>query len=289
MAARHRLAAAACVGLLLPVGLAGTANAQSVGADIDLDIVHGIPDVAVDVVINDAVAIPGFEFGDIANDDDLGGLSVGDVITVEVLVAGTDTVAIPEQQLEVPAWAAGSLVAHLDAEGNPTLTPFEDDLSPLCEGEGGVVVRHTAAAPAVDVAVDGSVVGTFQNGEELSAALPEGDYEAEVRLAGTETVALGPLPLPIAAGTVVVVYAVGSAADETLDVLVDSYEVGTEDCTPEPTATAAPRPVPTAVPAGAAGSTGDSGPLALVVLGLGAVAAAGAGTVAVARSRRHGA
>src|SRR3712207_7358527 len=53
--------------------------------------------------------------------------------------------------VEVPAGANATVVAHLDADGNPVLTPFVNDASPTEAGQARLVVRHTAAAPPVDV------------------------------------------------------------------------------------------------------------------------------------------
>ena len=71
---------------------------------------------------------------------------------LEVRLAGTDTVAIgPVAEFPVPASGSYTVVAHLDASGTPTLTPFENDTSEVADGNGRLTVRHTAAAPAVDV------------------------------------------------------------------------------------------------------------------------------------------
>ena len=42
-------------------------------------------------------------------------------------------------------------IAHLDGDGAPTITAFENDLSELARGRARLTVRHLAAAPAVDV------------------------------------------------------------------------------------------------------------------------------------------
>jgi Domain of unknown function (DUF4397) len=283
----RRLAAAASAGLLLPALAVLPAHAQE---EVDLDIVHAIPGVDVDVYVGGELVLDGFTYGEVVNDDDLGGLAVGDTIDVEVRAAGTDTVLIEETSITVPDVVAGSLVAHYDAESVPTFGFFEDLVDPLCTGEAGLVVRHTAGAPGVDIALDGQVVvEALANGEEISVALPEGPYQASGLLAGTDTVVLGPADLELVAGVVTVVYATGSAENEDLDLLVIEYEVGTEDCdeTPEPTPTkpvATAKP-PTAVPAGQGpGDPGSS--VAVAAFGLFLLAGFGA-TMAVVRARRQ--
>jgi hypothetical protein len=257
--------------------------------EVDLDIVHAIPDVDVDVYVGGELALAGFTYGEVVNDDDLGGLAVGDTIDVEVRAAGEDTVLIEETSITVPDVLAGSLVAHYDADSAPTLGFFEDLLDPLCTGDAGLVVRHTAGAPEVDVALEDDVVGTLANGDELAAALPEGTYEASGLLAGTDTVVLGPAELEMVAGVVTVVYATGSVENENLDLLVLDYEVGTEDCDetpkPEPTAPVSTAKPPTAVPAGQ-GPGGPGSSVAVAAFGLFLLAGVGA-TAAAARARRQ--
>ena len=60
----------------------------------------------------------------------------------------------------LPAGANASLVANLDATGTPVLNTFVNDTAAAAPGEGRVVVRHTAAAPAVDVLANGTPVFT---------------------------------------------------------------------------------------------------------------------------------
>ncbi|WP_425454185.1 DUF4397 domain-containing protein [Geodermatophilus normandii] len=58
----------------------------------------------------------------------------------------------------MPAGANATVAAHLTADGRPALTPFVNDTSAVPAGQGRVVVRHVAAAPAVDVRAGGQVV-----------------------------------------------------------------------------------------------------------------------------------
>jgi hypothetical protein len=115
------------------------------------------------------------------------------------------------------------VVAHLTAEGQPALTPFVNDTSAVPAGPGRVVVRHTAAAPAVDVRAGGQpVFENLTNPKEAKADLPAGTVDADVVLAGTDTVAIGPADLNLKEGTATIVHAVGSAEDETLDLVTQT-------------------------------------------------------------------
>jgi hypothetical protein len=64
----------------------------------------------------------------------------------------------------------------------------------------------------VDVRADGAVIiENLVNPDEAIVAVPAGSYSADVVLAGTDTVALGPADLALAEGTNTIVYAWGSA------------------------------------------------------------------------------
>lgn len=115
------------------------------------------------------------------------------------------------------------MVAHLDEGGTPVLTPYVNDTSPIAAGQTRLTVRHDAAAPAVDVRAGGEPVFTdLANPDEASADIPAGTVSADVVLAGTEDVAIGPADLTLAEGVQTIVYAWGSAADGNLQLAVQT-------------------------------------------------------------------
>ncbi len=86
-------------------------------------------------------------------------------------------------------------------------------------------MRHDAAAPAVDVRADGNVLfKSLTNPKEASGEVPAQTYSADVVLAGTDTVAIGPADLDLAEGTNTIVYAWGSAADDNLELAVQTID-----------------------------------------------------------------
>lgn len=186
-----------------------------------IHLIHGIPDTPVDVVAGGETVLSDFAFGDT---QDLSALAGQTLTGLTVNVAGTDTVAIDAGDTALPASGNYTIIAHLDAEGTPTLAVFENDTSAIAAGEGRVTVRHTAAAPAVDVLVDGAAAFTgLANPNEASADLPVGTISASVVPAGaSEPVVIGPADLAVEDGTSLIVYAVGSLDDGTLTVLTES-------------------------------------------------------------------
>jgi hypothetical protein len=196
------------------------ASAQD-GARIHL--IHGIPDTDVDVAAGGETVIEGFAFGDT---QDISALAGTTLTGLQVLVAGTEDVAIDAGDVALPASGNYTIIAHLDAEGTPTLAVFENDTSAIAAGEGRLTVRHTAAAPAVDVLANDAVAfPNLANPNEAAADLPAGTISASVVPAGeTEPVVIGPADLAIADGSSLIVYAVGSLEGETLQVLTESID-----------------------------------------------------------------
>ena len=72
-------------------------------------------------------------------------------------------------------------------------------------------MRHTAAAPAVDVLANGAPAFTnLENPNEVKADLPVGTISAAVAAAGTTEPVIGPADVPIQDGVNTIVYAWGS-------------------------------------------------------------------------------
>ncbi len=206
--------------LLVAAGAAGSgpATAQSAAR---IHLIHGIPATDVDVDAGGAEVFADFKYGETKDLSALAGQTLTDL---KVLAAGTETVAIDAGDVALPATGNYTIIAHLTADGTPALAVFENDVSALAAGEGRLVVRHAAAAPAVDVKANGAVAfANVVNGKEGSADLPAGTVSAEVVPAGaSEPVVIGPADLSVKAGESLIVYAVGSLDAGTLGVLTES-------------------------------------------------------------------
>jgi hypothetical protein len=216
-----RRALVAAGATLLTFGITETVEAQTETASVV--VVHGIPDTPVDVYVNGDLTLEDFAFETVT--DPLS-LPVGSY-DLEVRAAGADPSEAPllSATADLAADVNVSIVAHLTADGAPTITPFVNDTSSTGPGEGRIVVRHTAAAPAVDVLAGGDPVFTdLTNPNEAAADLPAGTVQAAVALAGTTDPVIGPADVTITEGVATIVYAVGSAADGNLTVLVQTIE-----------------------------------------------------------------
>ena len=110
---------------------------------------HGLRGLVADIYLDGTLVLPTFQP---ERSTDPLAIPAGDHL-VEIRAAGAAATETPllTQTVTVPAGFQGSLVAHLDADGNPTLTAYADDLTAVPAGESRVVVRHAAAADDVTV------------------------------------------------------------------------------------------------------------------------------------------
>ncbi|MTD15199.1 DUF4397 domain-containing protein [Nakamurella sp. YIM 132087] len=206
----RRLAAALTTATLVAAaGMLGATTASAAGTGA-VYVVHGIPDTPVDVYVDGTLAIDDFDPLTVQGPIDL---PAGDhEIALTAADAADASSPVLSGTATIPDGGNVSLVAHLSAAGEPALTPFVNDVAAVPAGQARLVVRHTAAAPAVDIRAGGEVVlADVTNPNEGALEVPAGTISADVVLAGTDTVAIGPADLTLAEGTATFVHAVGSA------------------------------------------------------------------------------
>ena len=223
----------------------GAASAQDA---TQITLLHGIPGAVVDVAVDGAVLIPGFEPG---ATQDLTAFAGQTLTNVEVRLAGTEDIVIgPVAEFPVPASGNWTVLAHLDADGVPTITPFENNTAMTADGQGRLIVRHAAEAPAVDLVVgDARPIEGAANGASAELDLPAGEIAgAQLAPAGGDPIVDVPT-VTLDAGTDLIVYAVGSlvADPATFDFYTQVIDVGMEaaagDGTPAPTAVNTGEPI----------------------------------------------
>ncbi|MDN5796185.1 MAG: DUF4397 domain-containing protein [Intrasporangium sp.] len=224
---------------LAVLGLAFTGPAQAADT-AQVSVVHGIPGATVDVYANGKALLTDFKPGTVA-----GPLTVPagsyDLKVVKAGAGAGGAAVVEAKGAKVPAGANVTVVAHLTADGKPALTPYVNDTSKIAAGKARLTVRHDAAAPAVDVRADGKVAFEgLTNPKEVKADLPASTIKADVVLAGTSTVAIGPATLNLAEGTNTIVYAWGSATDKNLALAVQVIKGLHSNPTGIPAGTAAP-------------------------------------------------
>jgi Domain of unknown function (DUF4397) len=220
---RSMLLAGTAAGILASAALALPAHALS-DTNADLSVLHAVPDTPVDVWVNGERTLDDFQPGDLAGPLDLPAGTYTVAITAPD-AADASAPVIGPIDLPLAAGTSYTAAAHLGADGKPTATLFTNDVATTAAGEGRLTVRHTAAAPAVDILAGGqAVVSGLENPKEAVLNLPAGTVSAAVALAGTTDPVIGPADVPVTEGANTIVYAWGSAEAGNLDLAVQTID-----------------------------------------------------------------
>ena len=155
---------------------------------------------------------------------------------------GTVSVAATSQDV-VLHWPA-------DAADQPEVTVFANDLKPVVATQGRLTVAHTAVVPPADIVANGKTLFTnIANGEFVTADVPADTYSVSVVPTGGGHPLLGPVDLPVKAGALTRVFAIGAPRNGSMDAVVQVLPLSTTKAG-----------APTSVPTGSAGlvPTGSS-------------------------------
>jgi hypothetical protein len=196
MRRRVALGQALVAALVLVAGSATPAAAQASTGTVT--IVHAFRGLVADVYLDGKVALQGFEperttapLQIPAGDHDVAVREAKADPNSPPAVAGT---------LKVTAGGNISAVVHMAQDGKPTMTQFDNDVDRVAPGTARLIVRHTAAAPAVNVIVDGAplaanLVNPNQTpARELSAA----PHQVTVDAAGGRSAGIRPESVTLA-------------------------------------------------------------------------------------------
>jgi len=206
------------IGIAVAAALAVTAVGGAVayaGGMATLNVVHGVPGLNVNVCVNGNDAIPDFKPGDVKTGVKLPAGSY-DLKIVKSTDTCADTAVLEADNVMLGAGKNYTVVANLNAGGNPNLKLFTNAIATTAAGKSRLTIRHTAEAPAVNVRVNGSVLigGTaFTWGKSKTVVVPQGTYDAKVTLPGQTAAVIGPATLKLKSGFAYQVYAWGSGMD----------------------------------------------------------------------------
>lgn len=222
MVARRRAVSMAAV-LVTTAGLATWSGASyAAEATASVYVVQGLPGRTVDVTVDGRPAAQG-----------MAGATLSKALTV---TPGPHTIAffsggiqILERSMTVKPGSSTDVVLHLpvDPAGPPTATLYDNAATALPAGKAALTVAHTAAVAPADVRVDGKVLfANIANGEALDLVVPGGTYRVDIVPTGaTSPVVLGPLDLPVKAGSLNRVFAVGDPSSTTMRAVVQVLPV----------------------------------------------------------------
>lgn len=230
---RKKLLVSAAVGIIASIALATPAQAHwdkpgqgkhHRTGTASVSAFHGVPNTPVDVYVDDKLVLDNFVPGTFAGPADL---PAG---TYTIAITGADAADASEPvigpvDLTFERNRSYTIAAHLTPDGVPTASLFTNDQSRTSRHEGRLTVRHTAAAPAVDILAAGSaVIEGLTNPNEEVLELSAGVVPVAVALAGTTAPVIGPADVNVQARKNTIVYAWGSAAGGTLGVAVQTVD-----------------------------------------------------------------
>ena len=211
----------AAVGVVVPA----QANESHHPAKAAVSVLHAVPGVPVDVYVDHHRVLNDFQPGTLAGP--LSEPAGTYVVTITAAAAKNDkNPVIGPLTVRFAGNHDYTIAAHLTAKGAPTATLYDNTLQPTAAGKGRLIVRHDAAAPAVDVLANGApIVKGLTDPHQAALQVRAGTYTAAVALAGTTAPVIGPAKLAVPNGKDTIVYAWGSAAAGNLALAVQTVTV----------------------------------------------------------------
>ena len=214
---RLTLAVGGVLAAVAALATAPAAQAQSTGT---IYVVHGIPNTPVDVYVDGQRAIDDFAPGASQGPLDLPSGSHQVALFAADAPDGSGTPVLsgqrrpPGRRKRHPGRAPDASPANRPSPRSSTTC------RQAAAGQARLVVRHTAAAPAVDVLAAGTpVISGLTNPNEKALEVPAGTVTAAVAAAGTTRPVIGPADLNLKEGTATFVHAIGSLQDNTLSLV----------------------------------------------------------------------
>lgn len=224
---RRALITGVAAATLITLGTAAPAEAAT-GSQrsnkAEVSILHAVPNTPVDVYLNHKLVLDDFQPGTLTAPLALKGGRYTVTITAATATNDKNPIIGPASYY-FGACRSYTVVAHLDASGAPTATKYRNPLSRPANGKGRLIVRHDAAAPAVDVYADGKLaMRGLTNPRQSKATVPAATYSIAVTLSGSRTPVIGPADVAVQKRQDTIVYAWGSAAQGNLTVAVQTVK-----------------------------------------------------------------
>ena len=201
------------------LALATVSPVAAADGDAMVRVLHASPDApAVDVYVDDTEVLSDVPFKTLS---DYLALPAGDY-QVKVTAAGDAATVVIDAPVTVKADTKYTIAAtNLLASIEPKI--LVDDANPTTSQSLVRVVHFSPDAGPVDVAPDGAdaLITNLEFPNDTGyAELAPGAYDLDVRAAGTDTVAIDLPEIELEAGRAYSVFAVGTAADQSLDVVI---------------------------------------------------------------------
>ena len=195
-----------------PAMAAGSAApAMAPGSAATVNVVHGIPGIAVKVCVDGKAVADHVRYGNTI----VGAKLTATTHRVRLVAAGKPctAAAVLKSAYTLDRGRNYTIVANLNRGGRPNLKAFVNNVTPTAAGHARLTVRHTAQAPAVNVwAGPTKLIGgtSFKWGKTATVAVPAATYSAKVTLPGSRKAVIGPVSATLRQGRAYQLFAVGS-------------------------------------------------------------------------------
>ncbi len=176
---------------------------------------HGVRGLVADVYLDGKLALATFQ--PVRSTDPIALPAGPHVVDVRQSGAAASSTPLLHSTITLVGGVRQSAVVHLDANGKPAITVFRDDVSQVPAGVTRVVVRHVAAAGALDVLLDGKTeAANLVNNHESEHTTVPGTHQLAITDPSTGTNLSPPEQLAFAEGSANFMYVIGSQKDGTL-------------------------------------------------------------------------
>jgi hypothetical protein len=202
-----------------PLALAVPAEAAAGG---NIYIVQGLPGRSLDISVDGRTVATGVQGAKL-----VGPFAVSS--GKRLVAAKQNGRVVIQRQVTVGSGASLDVVVHqpVSPTGAPLMTTYANKLNAVPKDKGSLRVAHDAAVGPADIRVNGQVLfRNVANGESLDVVVPAATYKVDIVPTGaTSPVVLGPLDLPVQAGFLTRVFAVGAPTQKTMTVAVGTIKV----------------------------------------------------------------
>jgi Domain of unknown function (DUF4397) len=207
--------AAMAATLTMAGAVSATAARAQEPAPATVVVVHGLRGLVADVYVDDTLALSTFEPERVT--DAIPMVPGPHRVDIRTSGAAANSTPVLTGSVDLQAGTRYSLVAHVGAAGQSVLSAFVDDVSSVPAGQSRAIVRHTAAAPPIDVNLNEvSLAADLSNGDSAAQVLPAATYQVTVRATGEADAIAPPQDVPLEEGTATSMYLIGAADDRSL-------------------------------------------------------------------------
>jgi hypothetical protein len=205
--------------LVLLVGMTSVTSAASKKASVM--IVHGLPGFTADVYVNGELLLDGFKPTSTAGPLQLDAGRYR--VDIREVGASPNSPPVLSGTLRLSSRSNISVVAHLTRSGDPTLSVFHNIFEQIPAGRSLLYVRNVAAVAPLSVRLDDRLVKRgLREGGEWGVATATGRHMIAFGSGAANDVLIPPIDIRLDEGVAQIVYVVGSAKADNLDLMVQA-------------------------------------------------------------------